>query len=533
MLELGYDLGFRPGQEDVVNEILSCRDVISVRPTGSGKTLCFILPTVCLGWSTVVFSPLVALMRDQVKKLHGMGVEAAEMSSVKSAAENDQAAARWARGELRFLYAAPERLENPAFREAMEQHRPDMVVIDECHCLSKWSMTFRPQYRHLGDFVREKDPRVVAAFTATLPDEAEADVRHVLGIGNARKIVSYERRSNLLLSSVPWTGGADFARYVIHETRGQTIVYFATVKRLVEASLEFQALLPPGEDMAVYHGQLSPSAKRANMDLFMRAEKPARIVLATNAFGMGIDKENVRHIVHRDIPGSVEALAQEIGRAGRDGKESRCRLFFDPSSVETQKFFVECGTPVFETVSAVHSALVRMSDANGRLVATQNEIAAEAGLAQRFISSILSVLKSERVIERDQDRDDTAGVEWLAVPERPSKAYLETREAVETLGYPDGRYLTFSMGDLAARLGVEKKTLASRFRSYDASGAAKYMPPLRTTPIRLVGSLANIDFDALAERRALEQHKLDVVLRYPETPDGKKHEFLEHELNGA
>jgi len=512
----------RAGQEPVIVNIMAQRDTLCILPTSTGKTACFVIPTLCLGWRTIVFSPLVALMRDQVQGLTAKGIKAQAISSMQTEAENQAAIKRWAEGELQFIYVAPERLHNEAFKDAMARVPPDMVVMDEAHCLSQWSDNFRSSYCLVGDFIREKNPKVVSAFTATCPDEVEHDIRRVLHLENAQKLSYYPRRTNLQLKSDNMLSETQLADF-ISGIDGPVIVYCATINKVEQTAKQLMSALR--EDVIIFHGELSPTDKRVNQDMFMNDK--IRVMVATNAFGMGVDKGNIRGVVHRDIPGSLEALAQEVGRAGRDGKDSTCMTFYSPDSYNTQKFFIECSYPSKSEINSVMRVLNLAADSNGISQLTISDIAKKTNLFSRKVPAILEVLKSNRIIEREKNGEKIAKIRLDEnTPEDDSRFEVWWNIILE-YGIEEDGFFNIDLNWFSDHIGLGYQTVTNHFKKWDDQSVIRFIPPYRGSATRITGSVNQIDFERLAIKAARAHTKLDQVLGYIKTPDNDKHGYLE------
>lgn len=512
----------RAGQEPVIVNIMAQRDTVCILPTSTGKTACFVIPTLCLGWRAIVFSPLVALMRDQVQGLTAKGIKAQAISSMQTEAENQSAIKRWAEGELQFIYVAPERLHNEAFKDAMMRVPPDMVVMDEAHCLSQWSDNFRSSYCLVGDFIREKNPKVVAAFTATCPDEVEHDIRRVLHLENAHKLSYYPRRTNLHLKSDNMLSETQLADF-ISGVGGPTIVYCATINKVEQTAKQLMSALR--EDVIIFHGELSPTDKRVNQDMFMNDK--IRVMVATNAFGMGVDKGNIRGVVHRDIPGSLEALAQEVGRAGRDGNDSTCMTFYSPDSYNTQKFFIECSYPSKSEINAVMRVLNLAADSNGISQLTISDIAKKTNLFSRKVPAILEVLKSNRIIEREKNGEKIAKIRLDEnTPDDDSRFELWWNTILE-YGIEEDGFFNIDLNWFSDHIGLGYQTVTNHFKKWDEQSVIRFIPPYRGSATKIIGSVNQIDFERLAIKAARAHTKLDQVLGYIKTPDNDKHSYLE------
>lgn len=521
MAQMGY-ASLRAGQEPVIVNILAERDTLCILPTSTGKTACFVIPTLCMNWKTIVFSPLVALMRDQVQGLNAKGIRAAAVSSMQTDAENQAIIKRWAEGDLQFIYVAPERLHNNAFRDAITRVPPNMVVMDEAHCLSQWSDTFRSSYCLVGDFIQEQNPQVVAAFTATCPREAENDIRRVLRLEHAQRLFYYPRRKNLILSSSTMKSETQIADHIFN-TKGATIVYCSTIKKLEQTARMLQDSLR--EDVLTFHGQMSPTDKRVNQDLFMNDK--IRVMVATNAFGMGVDKGNIRSVVHRDIPGSLEALAQELGRAGRDGKDSQCMTFYAPDSYETQQFFIAAGHPTKSEIASVLRVLQQASDLKGVSQLTLMDISRRTNLFSKKLDPIFEILKSSKVVEREGATEKIGRIRLDENTPTDDDRFQTWWDIISNYGMEEDGFYKIDLNWLSDHIGLEYPTILKHLKRWDSESVIRFLPPYRGSLTKIIGSIEQIDFERL-ELRARQAHaKLEQVMGYIRSPDADKHAYLE------
>lgn len=335
----GYD-SFRKGQEDVIDGLLAGKDVVAIMPTGAGKSLCYQVPALLFSGITLVISPLISLMQDQVKSLNEAGVHAAYINSSLTETQISKALALAARGTYQIIYVAPERLESAAFMHFVSQVKISMVTVDEAHCISQWGQDFRPGYLKIVEFIESLPERpVVGAFTATATEEVKEDIACILKLKNPEIIVTGFDRENLYYSVEHIAGKRKdvfVMDYLEKHPLESGIIYCATRKN-VDAL--YETLCKQGVAAARYHAGMDNGERKKSQEDFIYDRTP--VIVATNAFGMGIDKSNVRFVIHYNMPQSMENYYQEAGRAGRDGESANCILLFSAQDIMIGKFLLE------------------------------------------------------------------------------------------------------------------------------------------------------------------------------------------------
>ncbi|MEW6705818.1 MAG: ATP-dependent DNA helicase RecQ [Pseudomonadota bacterium] len=412
----------REGQQEVISRALKGEDTLAIMPTGAGKSLCYQLPALHLDGTTLVVSPLISLMKDQAEKLGEAGVASEQLNSAQPRREQGASMERIAGAESDIVFATPERLSDPAFIAALARQRVALLVVDEAHCISQWGHDFRPAYLEIGAAAQALGEPPVLALTATATPDVVDDIRHKLRRPRMHVVNTGIYRANLRLQVVQVTNEEeklDRLLQALRKAEGSGIVYTATVKACAGLYERLHAL---GESVSLYHGRLSAAERHANQDRFMSGE--VRVMVATNAFGMGIDKRDIRFVLHWQMPGSPEAYYQEAGRAGRDGQPADCALVFYRKDRQVQQFFLARRYPSVDELRQVSSVLeqapqgLSSKEIDGRLPA----------LPANRVAVALNLLRDGALVACDRSR------RWRRCTERPADA-----KALERLahGYED------------------------------------------------------------------------------------------------
>jgi len=424
----GFD-GFLEGQEQVIQEIISGRDGLVVMPTGGGKSLCFQIPALCFEGVTLVISPLIALMKDQVDALAARGIQATVINSTLTWPEQKERLDGLREGRFKLVYVAPERFRAESFLNALENVPISLFAIDEAHCLSQWGHDFRPDYLRLGKALRKIGSPQCVALTATATPIVRDDIRTVLALRDPFERVSGFARPNLSLtitSTDNYTQKDERIRQIIaaHKTG---IIYCATRKKVETVS---ETLASWGVKCVAYHGGMSDSERENAQNIFI--SRKADVAVATNAFGMGIDRSDVRFVVHYEIPGSIEAYYQEAGRAGRDGESAFCELLFNYADTRTQEFFIDGANPSAAIIRDIYQFLLREADKEFEVHRTLDEIANGANVKNSMcVGSALAHLARAGYIQRFDVPGRRAKGTRLLKPDVPARSLALDETAIE------------------------------------------------------------------------------------------------------
>ncbi len=516
----GFD-SFRPGQERVVEALLAGRSALAVFPTGAGKSLCYQLPALLLDGMTIVVSPLIALMKDQIDFLQRSGVEAARIDSSLDAAEQRETFERLRTGALKLLYVAPERFNNERFLAQLARTRISLFAVDEAHCISEWGHNFRPDYLKLAERARELAAERVLALTATATPAVVADIRAGFGIEEADAVVTGFYRPNLTLLTTPVAARERDALLVARlreRPSGSTIVY-VTLQR---TAFRVAALLAAADLPArPYHAGMSTEERVAVQEWW--AASPEGIVVATIAFGMGIDKADVRYVYHYNVPKSLESYSQEIGRAGRDDEASTCELLACPDDVPTLENFAFGDTPTREALAGLLAEVLERP-AGAEFAVSEYELSVRYDLRPLVLKTVLTYLELDGVLR--QGTPFYAGYRLRPLGEASldgvfghfDEARAGFLRRLIATGKTGRTWTTLAPDDAAAELGEERSRILAALEYLDQQGLVELQPAeLRQRYTLLVRPDSEVELvdgllDRFARRERAETARIENVL---------------------
>lgn len=533
---------FRPGQREVISAIVSGHDCMCVMPTGGGKSLCYQLPAVIRPGLTIVVSPLIALMKDQVDALGQKGIPAALINSTLSMSEQNERLQDVAAGKYKLVYVAPERLRSNRFLEAIRATPIQLLAVDEAHCISQWGHDFRPDYARLGRFREWLGDVQTVALTATATTRVREDIVQVLRLAKPKQFMSGFARPNLDLGVMNVKSDKEkddqIERFLKHET-GSGIIYAATRKgcdalvEMIQSKLKIS--------VGAYHAGMMPDQRRAIQERFMRNE--LRIIVATNAFGMGIDKPDLRFVVHYNIPGSLEAYYQEAGRAGRDGKQSQCVLLYAMRDRYIQEFFIDNNYPERKVIESVYNFLLERPEDPIELTHEQVRDALGLSISSEAIGSSLSIIARTGVIERLEtggglakvriDSDLPTLVDLLPKNADVKRKILRVVERI--VGPRRGEDVFVHPRWLLQEMEIDREAMNKHLREITDRLATQfdYVPPFRGRATHFIRrdvpfAELGIDFEALEKRKEAEYERLNQVIRYAQTPRCRQASILDY-----
>ncbi|MBC8354058.1 MAG: RecQ family ATP-dependent DNA helicase [Planctomycetes bacterium] len=531
---------FRPGQQAVIETVLSGKDCLCIMPTGGGKSLCYQLPAVLREGVTLVVSPLIALMKDQVDSLRATGVPATFINSALTLPEQRERLEQMAEGEFDLVYIAPERLRNPRFIEALRGTTVELLAVDEAHCISEWGHDFRPDYARLGLFRERLGFPPTIALTATATPDVRADIAKQLQLRESEVFITGFARSNLRFEVFESSGARDKNKAlldILSETKGAGIVYASTRKKCEEV-VEFLQQ-ETKRKVGLYHAGLAPEQRRQVQEHFMSGK--IDVIVATNAFGMGIDKAELRFVVHFNMPGTLEAYYQEAGRAGRDGKPARCALLFSFSDRYVQEFFIDMRYPSRETVRQVYSYLCSLQEDPIEITLQELKDRLDLSTGAEGVGACEQLLEKCGAIDRLASQQNMASVKldsdlptMVELLPREAKTQRKVLRALEReVGERRFEWVYFQPQQLLAKAELEKDAFARALRELAKLTDFDYVPPFRGRAIRMLMPSTpfdklEIDFAELERRKQAELAKLERVISYAKTCQCRQLEILDY-----
>lgn len=525
LLKIHYGFStFRPGQEKAIDNILAAKDTVVIMPTGGGKSLIYQLPSLVMDGVTIVISPLISLMKDQVDSLTQVGIPATFVNSSITPEETEKRLDAVKEGHYKLLYIAPERFYSQDFVNALKDIKVSLFAVDEAHCVSQWGHDFRPSYLKLKYAIEMVGKPTVVALTATATPEVRDDIILQLGLVEPERVITGFGRPNLQFGVIQAKDAEKISMIidaVSNVQEGAGIIYAGTRNKANDLA---QILLDNGVDAAVYHAGMDPMDRKWVQENFMNNK--IKVIVATNAFGLGIDKRDIRFVIHLDMPGTIEAYYQEAGRAGRDGKPSFCLLFYSPRDRYLQEFFIKGDNPPPSAVLEIYEALLNYE--TDSILVTYAELSKMIleDLPDMAVGTCLKILEREGFVSRPNEKVGQAFFQLLSdFSTALDSLGTRAKKQIEILTKLNDKYgeeiingFNFNAEEVAGILDVKKETLIRAIKKLADEGLAKYEPPFRGTEIKILKrvdpSEIEIDFTAMKLKMKKAYEKLDKIEDY-------------------
>jgi len=532
----GFD-NFRPGQEKIINSVLDGNDVLAIMPTGGGKSLCYQIPALMSSQFSIVISPLISLMKDQVDHLNHKKIIAGFINSSLDYSQVEKVLNDIANSKIKILYVSPEKLESKEFTERLRNLKPEYLFVDEAHCISEWGHSFRPSYNKISEFKKFSGVKSVAAFTATATPEVRTDIITQLEMIEPEIFVYGFERENLSLNVIQTNRKKEKLLEILKDINGSTIVYTST-RRSTESVADF--LSSNKRDVKYYHGGLTTELRRIIQDDFISDR--TEIIVATNAFGMGIDKKDIRCVIHYNIPGSIESIYQEFGRAGRDGKPAEVYLLFSLKDISIQEYFINNSTPTKEQIHSVYNAICNAENialgtkSNKRIPInkTLKTILKANNVSPGLLNSSLQILEKAGYLKTSSNYENNTYIKFT-LNSKDIKKYIDSirnnmlKDIILLLLREYGERISSSMikidlTKIKKLLNLSESQIEENLNLLSYIGILEYDKPSALSNVQLITDRVDsrylqIDAKNLEKTKLHRQKRLEKVVEYADTND--------------